>query len=796
MTSATAATATTPVAVPSRPRLLRWLAGPRQGWLSLLLLLVMLAATGLAIDEQQWMGLGSDGTSQTGLLPVLMVAAGITGSLLAWSRLSIGWVDLLAAIIGTAAGLLFAAAAVSDAPTVVDQLRELDASLARFLGDVLVRGIRTHETSAFLLTISALAWTSGVFAALSIFRRSHALGAIVPIGAMLMLEVIAAPRPQDIWLVIFAGASLLLVLRLDLEEQRDRWARRRIGGGQGVGALFLRGGAVVVAVMLVGSLLLATAAGSTSLSTMFPQLDAFVADLAASVQGLVGTTTSGSQGSNGEFPDRRPIGNAWTTDREVVFRADVFAGDAPYWRGAAYDQYADRTWRRTGSTTQDVAANEDLLTNTRDAAVAGTGDYDTVSATITSVSLAGVQLPAPQNPVTLDRAARVRLMGDDGTFQVLEVPDRLRVGGQYEVTALEPAIRGEDGLTIHRLLAGGTHYDAWLKPLSSVSPETAGQRTIDAAAAIRKRLPAAERDPYRLAREIQSFLAKSPDKFIYQPNIQGVCPSSETVSDCLLRTGKGFCQQYATTMVMMLRSLGVPSRYVEGFLPGRPGPTGELEIDKSAAHAWVEVWFNDVGWVPFDPTPGDQTLVDNGQQATDLPLGPDVGPGPDDTLGPDASGPAESFGPLPSESPLETANPDASPDPAGLGSDGSDGGPAGWLLVAGAIVGVMLVLGGVGFLWLRRFPGREPELAWRGVTSLATRFGFGPRPSQTPYEYTVSLSKVVPRVASDLRVVADAKVDATYSGNAPSSGSVAPLRHAYRRVRTGLLRLSIRRRRP
>ena len=66
--------------------------------------------------------------------------------------------------------------------------------------------------------------------------------------------------------------------------------------------------------MLVGSLLLATTASSTSLSTTFPQLDAFVADLAASVQGLVGTTTSGSQGTNGEFPDRRPIGNAWTTD--------------------------------------------------------------------------------------------------------------------------------------------------------------------------------------------------------------------------------------------------------------------------------------------------------------------------------------------------------------------------------------------------------------------------------------------------------------------------------------------------
>ncbi len=80
------------------------------------------------------------------------------------------------------------------------------------------------------------------------------------------------------------------------------------------------------------------------------------------------------------------------------------------------------------------------------------------------------------------------------------------------------------------------------------------------------------------------------------------------MSDCLLRTGVGFCQQYATTMVMMLRTLDVPSRYVEGYLPGHLIGDGQYEVDASAAHAWVEVWFNDVGWVPFDPTPGDPTL--------------------------------------------------------------------------------------------------------------------------------------------------------------------------------------------
>ena len=153
----------------------------------------------------------------------------------------------------------------------------------------------------------------------------------------------------------------------------------------------------------------------------------------------------------------------------------------------------------------------------------------------------------------------------------------------------------------------------------------------------------------------------------------------------------------------------------------------------------------------------------NGQQATDLPPGPEIEPsGTEDTFGPDATGPDESLDPLPSESPLETAGPDASPEPGAAASDGSGGGTrlaGSWSWVRSWVCGWCWAVSGV--LWFRRFPGREPELAWRGVTSLATRFGVGPRPSQTPYEYTVSLSKVVPRVASDLRVVADAKVDAS-----------------------------------
>ena len=260
-----------------------------------------------------------------------------------------------------------------------------------------------------------------MFAAISIFRRSNAAGAIVPIGAMLMLQLLASGRSQDIWLVLFAGASLLLVLRLDLESQRDGWLRRRIGGGQGVGGLFLRGGAVVIACMLVGSLALASVAGTSSVAAAFPQLEALVDDLASRVQGLVGVTAPAARGTNGEFPGApADPGVLATQGGDRVHRGAARWAVRHYWRGASWDAFDGQNWDRTGSTTQDIPAGEDLLESSEDAVSNDSTDHRTAIATITSVTLAGRQLPVPQNPVLLDRDARVSLMGEQGTFQLLE----------------------------------------------------------------------------------------------------------------------------------------------------------------------------------------------------------------------------------------------------------------------------------------------------------------------------------------------------------------------------------------
>lgn len=68
---------------------------------------------------------------------------------------------------------------------------------------------------------------------------------------------------------------------------------------------------------------------------------------------------------------------------------------------------------------------------------------------------------------------------------------------------------------------------------------------------------------------------------------------------------EGYCQQFSGAMALMLRMVGIPARVATGFSPGYRQPDGNVySVRDTDAHSWVEVWFRDIGWVAFDPTPG------------------------------------------------------------------------------------------------------------------------------------------------------------------------------------------------
>jgi transglutaminase-like putative cysteine protease len=77
-----------------------------------------------------------------------------------------------------------------------------------------------------------------------------------------------------------------------------------------------------------------------------------------------------------------------------------------------------------------------------------------------------------------------------------------------------------------------------------------------------------------------------------------------TLEHFLLRRRAGHCEYFSTAMAVLLRAQGIPAREVNGFLGGEWSEFGNyLAVTQNQAHAWVEVWFQGFGWVPFDPTP-------------------------------------------------------------------------------------------------------------------------------------------------------------------------------------------------
>ncbi|MGI9534400.1 MAG: transglutaminaseTgpA domain-containing protein [Thermodesulfobacteriota bacterium] len=80
------------------------------------------------------------------------------------------------------------------------------------------------------------------------------------------------------------------------------------------------------------------------------------------------------------------------------------------------------------------------------------------------------------------------------------------------------------------------------------------------------------------------------------------------VDQFLFEKREGHCEYFATSMVVLLREMGIPSRLVTGFIGGEFNNLGEYFIVReSDAHAWVEVYFPEYGWVSFDPTPSDNS---------------------------------------------------------------------------------------------------------------------------------------------------------------------------------------------
>ena len=115
-----------------------------------------------------------------------------------------------------------------------------------------------------------------------------------------------------------------------------------------------------------------------------------------------------------------------------------------------------------------------------------------------------------------------------------------------------------------------------------------------------KLITARSQTPFDRTITVENYLRS---QFTYTLNLTGK-PGNDPLAHFLFETRAGHCEYFASAMAIMLRTLGIPTREVNGFLPGEYNDLGgDYIVRASDAHSWVEVYFPGTGWMTFDPTP-------------------------------------------------------------------------------------------------------------------------------------------------------------------------------------------------
>lgn len=262
---------------------------------------------------------------------------------------------------------------------------------------------------------------------------------------------------------------------------------------------------------------------------------------------------------------------------------------------------------------------------------------------------------------------------------------------------------------------------------------------------------------FEIGLALETFFRDPGNGFRYSTNIEpghGATDLADWLTDPESPSYRtGYCEQYATSMAVLARSAGVPSRVVMGFTPGDRIPDGRVVVRDANAHAWVELWLPAVGWAPFDPTPRSDSINPSTLETLDLPF--DVRPYLEL---PDPETPEFDTGPLV----RPQIAPDDEPDFVG-GSGGEDeiDQPSSfslpsWAPLALVIATVLLVAGGLipGLKWLRRrrrihrLLDGDIAAAWEEIVAQLTDYGTPPDPTRTPAEIAGNVDEALAPLAA------------------------------------------------
>jgi len=304
--------------------------------------------------------------------------------------------------------------------------------------------------------------------------------------------------------------------------------------------------------------------------------------------------TSGEAVRTTGFSDRVDLGTIGSVKQnpQIVMRVelpDQSAGgkDRFYLRGLAYDQYNGRSWSHSGTRQRSLNLTADGTFLVRPA---GSRPLESPSETIRQDILletldTSVLFAAPFAELVSGEFLTVQADAMYGLHLPFPPSSRIR----YSVTSLVPQLGANERTASSLAYPDSIRFHYLQVPMGSEQVADLAHRVTHRAAT-----------PFEQTQMIQQHLLEN-----YRYSLESeVATLNHPLDEFLFTRKTGYCEHYATAMVVMLRIVGVPARLVTGFLATEWNEYGGyFTVRQRDAHAWVEVYFPHSGWITMDPTP-------------------------------------------------------------------------------------------------------------------------------------------------------------------------------------------------
>jgi len=717
-----------------------------QGWSTFFLLLIMLVSAAVSISAARWTS-GLEGLVTAALVGFL------AGFMLSRSRFPAMLAHLFSLVYGLfTVGYLMGG--LVDQPGWPERLSELGERVATWLTKA-TSGGTSRDSLMFVLLLAALFWLLGHIAAWYTFRRPRLWRVLLPLGLTMLVNYyvytdprISAPGTASLapFLAVAVWAALLYTVRTNVYLYELEWQSARVSYTTDLRLDFVRSGTALAVMALLVMTIAPGAQASPQISDVWQGIEDARDSVRDTVLRLFGSLDTRGRGVGNPFGSRALLGGARDLGDEVLF--DVIAGQGRYWQAMVYDRYTGDSWLNSDDKQLLLPAGERIHNNfwlmRRE-----------MTQTITVYLPNTTQLYAAPEPVWAPRlSTKVSISFDQGqvsSASSILARQSLRPGSTYQIVS---AVSQADPDTLR---AAGEDYPDWIKNRHLQLPATVTERTRNLA----EEITAGYDNAYDKASAIEQYLRHN---LRYSLSVPGPPEDQDFVDFVLFDLHAGYCDYYASSFVVLARSVGIPARIVYGYAQD------EYDLEAKAyrvraknGHSWPEIFFPQYGWVQFEPT----VVLD--------PIERPVPPAPSDA---DPANPANAGQADEQRDPLLPEEPTA---PAGAAPEATIVGPdKGISPVFFGLAGVVVVavLSVIVVYWATEQRGLSGmslvERAYARLWRFAAWLGVPSPPDQTPYERAQVLTILVPDGQSPIQSITDMYVVERFGrGSGNGDGMVA-----------------------